>query len=269
MSVVDPYAEAVDHGPVRFLHRLNPLAKAAGPIPAMVFVFFTRDILTPAALLALALLTILVGAALRWRGLLGLLLGFPVGILVFSLSFGLWSDPSLYPGSPSVLQLGQWHFTIGQWWAGLATAMRLAAVLALALIAGVSTTGVDLTRAMVQQLHVPYRIGYTALAAFRFVPRFRTDLETIRAAHRVRGMTARRGPIAAAGRWFGYIVPLLAGGIRHAERVALSMDGRGFGYAATRTERHVIRWRARDWAFTLGYWVLSAAIVTVALLIRR
>ena len=73
----------------------------------------------------------------------------------------------------------------------------------LSLIAGLTTTGPDLVRATVQQLRVPYRIGYTALAAFRFVPRFGHELEVIRQAHRVRGAHGGRGPFAAVARWFG------------------------------------------------------------------
>ena len=100
----------------------------------------------------------------------------------------------------------------------------------------------------VQQLRVPYRIGYTALAAFRFVPRFGYELDVIRQAHRVRGAHGGRGPFAAAARWWGYVVPLLAGGIRHAERVALAMDARAFGAHADRTERHLVPWRGADTA---------------------
>jgi hypothetical protein len=35
-------------------------------------------------------------------------------------------------------------------------------------------------------------------------------------------------------------VPLLAGAIRHAERVALAMDARAFGAHPDRTERHLV-----------------------------
>jgi energy-coupling factor transporter transmembrane protein EcfT len=56
------------------------------------------------------------------------------------------------------------------------------------------------------------------------VPRFGHELDVIRQAHRVRGAHGGRGPFAAVARWWGYIVPLLAGAIRHAERVALAMD---------------------------------------------
>jgi energy-coupling factor transport system permease protein len=261
MSAVDPYREAIEHGPAAFLYRLNPLAKAFGPIPVMVVMFFVRDSWTPLAVLAFALAVVLVGSRPGWRVVVALVVGIPLGILVFSVSFGIWSDVSRLPDSAVILQLGAWRFTVAQWLVGLSTATRLAAVLVLTLISGLTTTGVDLTRSMVQQLRVPYRVGYAALAAFRFVPRFATELELIRAAHRVRGMDAGRGPIAAVRRWTGRVVPLLAGGIRHAERVALAMDGRGFGYAATRTERHLTPWRARDWVFTIGFWVVCSGIV--------
>jgi energy-coupling factor transport system permease protein len=144
---------------------------------------------------------------------------------------------------------------------GLATALRIVAILLLSLIAGVTSTGPDLVRAMVQNLRVPYRIGYTALAALRFVPRFGHELEIIRAAHRVRGTDAGRGPVASVRRLIGYAVPLLASAIRHAERVALAMDARAFGAHPTRTERHLTPWRLRDTVFVVAFLLASAIIM--------
>ena len=46
----DPYAAPRDYGPVRFLHRLNPLSKIAAPLPAMGLLLFARDIATALAL---------------------------------------------------------------------------------------------------------------------------------------------------------------------------------------------------------------------------
>jgi energy-coupling factor transport system permease protein len=143
---------------------------------------------------------------------------------------------------------------------GLATGLRLVAIVALALLAGLTTTGPDLARSLVQQLRVPYRVGYTAIAAFRFVPRFRHELDIIRQAHRVRGAHGRRGPFAAIARGVGYVVPLLAGAIRHAERVALAMDARAFGAFPDRTERHTVPLRARDVVFVALFLAVSAAL---------
>lgn len=258
-AVIDPWVRELPAG--RFLYRLNPLAKLAAPLPAMVLLVFARDLATPIAFLALAYLLLFAGARLTGRLALLLLVALPVGAAILSLGMAVWTDPARVDSSVVVLRLGDWLLSGGALLVGLATGARLAAIIALALLAGLTTSGPDLVRAGVQQLRVPYRIGYTALAAFRFVPRFGHELDVIRQAHRVRGAHSGRGPFAAVARWWGYIVPLLAGAIRHAERVALAMDARAFGAHATRTERHLVPWRGHDTLFVLLFWAASAGIL--------
>lgn len=257
----DPYAGRVPSSPVRFLYPLNPLAKLAAPLPAIVLLVFVRDLATPIAFLVLSYAILLVGVRFS-AGLATVLAALPVGAIVIGVGFSLWTDPARVDQSVVVVQLGSWSLYGGALSVGLATGARIAAIVALTLIAGVSTTGPDLVRATVQQLHVPYRIGYTALAAFRFVPRFGHELDVIRQAHRVRGAHGGHGPLAAVARWFGYVVPLMAGAIRHAERVALAMDARAFGAYPDRTERHLVPFRARDAVFIVLLWAVSAAIFT-------
>lgn len=259
MTSTDPYARAVPSA--RFLHGLNPLSKIAAPLPAMTVLFLARGLITPATFIALGLALLLIGASLQPRALVGLLVGLPLAGGVMSLSFGLWTDPSAVSQQVVLMRIGGYSFSLAALAVGAATALRLVALIVLSLLAGITTTGADLTRSLTQQLKLPYRISYTALAAFRFVPLLGQDLRLIRAAHRVRGVDNRRGPIAAGRRWMGWIVPLLAGGIRHAERVAWSMDSRGFGAHPTRTERHLVPFRARDWTFMVGFWVATAVIV--------
>ncbi|MET1051494.1 MAG: energy-coupling factor transporter transmembrane component T [Mycetocola sp.] len=260
---VDPYA-SVDATPRAFLHRLNPLAKLAAPLPFMAWLLFVRDLWTPLAFLIVAVLLLLLGAQLSLRWITALVVGIPLGVLVLSLSFGLWTDASRVDSTTLLVQIGDYRFFSGAWLTGLATALRLAAILALALIPGLTTTGPDLVRASVQHLRVPYRIGYTALAAYRFVPRFRHDLDHIRQAHRVRGVTGGAGPVAGIRRSFGYVVPLLAGAIRHAERVSFAMDSRAFGAHPTRTERHLVPLRARDAVFVGVFWIVGITLLVVA-----
>lgn len=260
-SSFDPYAQRVEASPVRFLYGLNPLAKLAAPLPAMVLLVFVRDATAPAAFLALAYVVLLVGVNFTGRLAAILLLALPLGALVIGFGFSLWTDASRVDQSVVVWQIGGWALYGGALEVGFATGLRLAAIVALTLIAGLSTTGPDLVRAGVQQLRVPYRIGYTALAAFRFVPRFGHELDVIRQAHRVRGAHGGRGPFAAVARWFGYVVPLMAGAIRHAERVALAMDARAFGAHPDRTERYFVPFRARDIVFIVLFWAVSAAVL--------
>jgi energy-coupling factor transport system permease protein len=258
-ATVDPYGAA--EAPGRFLFALNPLAKLAAPLPAMLLLVFARDLATPLAFLALAYVVLLSGARLTGRLALLLAVAIPAAAIVLGLGMSLWADASRLDTSVTVVQIGGWSLYGGAVLLGMATAVRLAAIVALALIAGLTSSGPDLVRASVQQLRVPYRIGYTALAAFRFVPRFGYELEVIRQAHRVRGSHGGRGPFASLARWWGYIVPLLAGAIRHAERVALAMDARAFGAHQDRTERHLVPWRTRDTVFVAVFWLVSAGIL--------
>ena len=268
MSVIDPYKARVVRSPVHFLHGLNPLAKIAAPLPAMIFLILARGIPMPLAFLLLGMLIVLVGTQLRPRTVLMLLVGFPLLAALLSVSFGIWTDPARADQSVLLLQIGDYRLYLGSLALGLGTALRLLALFILTLIAGLSTTGPDLVRSLVQQLRVPYRVGYTALAAFRFVPRFGHELAVIRSAHRVRGMTGGRGPIAGIRRYVGYVIPLLAGAIRHAERVALAMDARAFGAHKSRTERYSVPFRARDWIFILLFWVATAAIILIVPLLE-
>ncbi|MBO9626358.1 MAG: energy-coupling factor transporter transmembrane protein EcfT [Microbacterium sp.] len=246
------------------MYGLNPLAKIAGVLPAIIALVFVRDLATPAAFLVLSLVVILVGARLTGRTAAILFAALPLGILLIGVGFSIWVDAALVDDTAALLRLGDWTLYAGALGIGFATSLRLGAIIALALIGGLTTTGPDLVRAGVQQLRVPYRIGYTALAAFRFVPRFGHELSVIRAAHRVRGHHGGRGPFARIARGWGYIVPLLAGAIRHAERVALAMDSRAFGAHPTRTERHLVPFRRRDVVFIVLAVAVSAAVFVIA-----
>lgn len=267
----NPYAERAPAPPARFLYRLNPLAKLVGPLPAMIIIVFTRDHATPLAFVVLALVLLLVGAQLRAAVAVALVVGTAVGVVVLGVTFGVWVDPTRVDDTTAaasvvLMQVGDWRFTLAAYLIGLATALRVAAIVLLSLIAGLTTTGPELVRAMVQNLRVPYRVGYTALAALRFVPRFRHELGVIRAAHRVRGIDTGRGPVAAVRRSISYAIPLLASAIRHAERVALAMDARAFGAHEMRTERILSRWRVRDTVFVAAFWLVSVAIVWAGIL---
>lgn len=260
VQTFDPYASVTASSPRQFLYALNPLAKVAAVAPAMLVLIFVRDLSTPAVFLVLSVLLIVVGARLTVRTAALLFIALPVGMIAIGVGFSVWVDAARVDGTPAMLQIGDWTLYQGALAIGFATALRLGAIIALALIGGLTTTGPDLVRASVQQLRVPYRIGYTALAAFRFVPRFGHELAVIRAAHRVRGHHGGSGPFARIARGWGYIVPLLAGAIRHAERVALAMDSRAFGAHPTRTERHLVPFRVRDTVFIICCLAASAAI---------
>jgi energy-coupling factor transport system permease protein len=235
------------------LRSYNPVVKVLAPVPAMVVAGLSRDLWTPAVLGAVALLMLLIGGRLRGRALFWLLAGPPLLVGLLTFSFGVWTDPALVDDTTAVLEIGPFTLWSGALVIGLATGLRVVAVMLLALIAGLTTDGTDLVRSMITHLRMPYRIGYAGFAAMRFVPRFRRDLEIIRLAHRVRGVDGGRGPVATLRRYNGYAVPLLAGAMRHGDRVSLAMEARGFGAHRTRTERRHVPMRVRDAALALWF----------------
>lgn len=259
----DPYATVAEPSPRRFLHALNPLAKVAGVAPAMVVLIFVRDLVTPAAFLLLSLILIVVGARLTARSAALLFLALPVGMVAIALGFSLWVDPALVAHTPVVARIGDWTLFQGALAVGAATALRLGSIIALALIGGLTTTGPDLVRASVQQLRVPYRIGYTALAAFRFVPRFGHELSVIRAAHRVRGHHGGSGPFARLARGWG-VHRAAAGGSDPACGACRSRHGLPrLRRARLATERHLVPFRLRDTVFIGCCLAASAAILVI------
>ena len=242
-----------------FLHRVNPLTKLVFTVVVMVVLTVIVDPLTPLAVALLGVVAIVVLGRVPLGQVLRTLV--PFGLV----SFGLFWTTALFYAAPTSV-LAEWGplvvSTDGIAY-GVAIMFRLLAIFVVSLMFTLTTDSTALLQALVQRAHVSPRFGYGIIAAYRFVPLFDGQLASIRAAHRVRGVSSSGGPAAQYRRLVSHMLPLLAGGIRHAERVALAMDARGFGdSSATRTyyRRSVFGWR--DAVFGVG-----AAGVLLAILI--
>jgi energy-coupling factor transport system permease protein len=243
------------------LHRLNPLSKVLATLPALIFVALTTEPYTPLASIALTVSVILglgripIGRFLRIAGPMLLLMS------GFLLVYPLVVREELVRHSPLLFALGPLRVYQAGALYGLATALRVYALLLLSLLFTLTTDASDFIRALVQQWRLPYKIGYGALAAFRFVPMLQSELGVIRAAHQVRGVAEGDGLRAQWRRMQRYAVPLLATAIRRAERTALAMDGRAFGAFPTRTYYRTMRFQPHDFLFIGGFWLVSALLV--------
>jgi energy-coupling factor transport system permease protein len=144
---------------------------------------------------------------------------------------------------------------------GTTTATRLLAVALPGLLAFATIDAVDLTDALVQQLHVPPRFGYGALAALRLMPMLAEDWRHQALAARARGISPR-GPVARVRDVMRRVLGLLVTAIRRATRLALALDARGFD-GATRATARPSAWTRSDTAWAVGG-VGAAAAITVA-----
>ena len=221
------------------LARANPLAKLGAAAIVMLVLFLSVDPVTPALILvaiacAVPLSGISAGALLRRT--------WPVFIAAIGASAvnGLFGSDG-----PSLM-------------AGVATGLRLIAIALAGVVAFITIDPTDLADSLMQYLHASPRFAVGALAAFRLLPIFAAEWETIGLARRARGIDDGGSWLARIASFRERSFTLLVAAIRRGVRLALAMDARGF---ADMTCRSI----ARPQHFTgLDQMLLAAALATAA-----
>lgn len=243
------------------LHRLNPLTKILATAPVILFLALVTDPYTPAVFVALfALTSVALGRVplIRYVKTVVPLLVLVTGFLFF---YPFVVDPARVAGTAVAFEVGSLQVRWGGIVFGAATALRILALILGTLLFVLTTDSTDFIRALVQQWRMPYRIGYSAMAAYRFIPMLRSEMAVIQAAHKVRGISDRGGLKAQYDRAKRYAVPLLATAIRKAERTALAMDSRAFGSYSDRTYYKKLVFKPVDWLFIIAFWLVCVAII--------
>ena len=213
------------------LARAHPLAKIGAALVLMFALFITIDPLTPALVLIAEIAAVpLIGIPSRalFRRALPAFIG-AIGIGFFN---------ALLSGD-----------VIG----GVAIGLRLVGIALAGIVAVASIDPTELADALVEHLHAPRRFTVGALAAFRLMPLFADEWQTIAMARRARGLD--NGRIA----FFSMTRALLVAAIRRATRLAVAMDGRGFADPGCRTLARPRAIDARDWS-------LIAAAIAIAVM---
>ena len=238
------------------LGRTSPVVKLGIAIVWLIGLAATLHPLPPVVLAAVAL-----AAGLTIGGIPPLVLGrtlAPVWLaaLAIGLSNMLFSAANGDPTAVTLLQLGPIRVTEEAFVAGVSIMLRVAAIACVGAVFALTTDSTRLADSLVVQARVPARFAYGALAAYGAIPRFSEDLATLRQARRIRGLRAGWHPSLFVG--------LLVLAIRHADRMAVSMDARAFG-SGPRTHYRKIRWAPMD----LVVAVAAAATLVIALVLGR
>lgn len=247
-----------------FLHRLNPLTKLVFVGSVMIALTLIVDPITPLIVAFLVLLTMIVLGRIPPGALLRTLRLFLVAAFGLFWTTAFFYAPAAGTAVHSLLRLGPAVLTDQGAAYGASITFRILAIFAASLLFTFTTDPTALLQALIQQWHLNHRFGYGVLAAYRFVPLFESQLAGIRAAHRVRGVPEGGGLTTRYRRLTGYLVPLLAGGVRQAERVAVAMDARGFGAYPTRTFYRRSAFQFGDLAFAGGA-ILVLAVTLLGL----
>lgn len=241
------------------LQKLNPVVKLAVLLTVIAAMLFVSDPWIPLFMVGLA------GLMLRLFGAVPLRTFFiimsPFGL--FALSF-LWIH-ALFPAERGETVL----FTVGflviakeNVLTGVTFGLRALVFASWSMMFVLTTEPTKLMLSLIQHCRLPARYGYGMMAAYRFLPILQEELRIIRNAHRIRGLGETGG---WKGKWQElkrYAIPLLAGAIRKADRVAIAMESKGFN-DGRRIFYREISFSGMDAAYGL----FMAAILTALLLL--
>src|SRR5712692_9061097 len=216
------------------LAHAHPLAKIAGALVLMIALFITIDPVTPTLVLIAEI------AAIP-------LIGIPARALL----------RRALPAFIGAIGIGFFNALLsGDIAGGVAIGLRLLGIALAGIVAVASIDPTDLSDALVEHLHAPRRFTIGALAAFRLMPLFADEWQTIAMARRARGLD--NGRVTA---FFSMTRTLLVAAIRRATRLAVAMDGRGFADPGS-----PCRTLARPRPVTARDWLLVVASLAVAAL---
>ncbi len=103
------------------------------------------------------------------------------------------------------------------------------------------------------RLKIPYRYSFALVIALRFLPLFDSENQVVRLAQKSRGIQPEMGGLRKILRTIQYtFFPLLVSSLSRVESLAISMDGRGFGYRSNRTYFRKSHWKLSDTALILA-----------------
>jgi energy-coupling factor transport system permease protein len=244
-----------------FLHRLNPLSKLLVALPQMLLMLLVSEPWTPLAFVALSILVLFTLGRISFQRFLRLLWPLLTIAVLFVALYPFLVRQSLVSDTPLIFQFGPIALYQGGLYLAAVSGLRVLALLTASLPFSLTSDSADFVRALVQQARLPYRIGYSTLAAFRFVPMLQSEMSVVQAAHRVRGVDDRAGWRGTLERLRRSAVPLLTTAIRQAERTALAMDARAFGAYEQRSYFRRMRFGRADWLYVFGGLAVSVGIL--------
>ncbi len=247
-----------------FLHGLNPLSKLLAISPIAIFLAITTNIWTPLIFISFTILTTLICGRISFLQYMKICFPMFLFILCFILLYPLMVSKQINEGSKLIFSYSFIHIYEGGVLFGLATGLRLLSLLVLSLLFTLTTNSSDFIRSLIQQWKLNYRFGFGVLAVLRFIPILMKQFRLVKMAHQVRGYTSEKRFSKLAERTKRYALPLLSASIRHAERMAYSMDSRAFGAYPTRTYLRKSIMTKRDYFFIIGFW--SASLLLIYLL---
>lgn len=212
-------------------HSLHPVTKTLFLFLMIAAPFFTTSLFLTIGIFFLYMILLLI--ARGWQNLLKV---WKVLILFWIFTFVIWI---LIPR----LRGEAWSYENA---AMLAT--RIDSFVLTGLLFSTTTRIEEFTYALTR-LGIPYRAAFAISLGFRLVPLFYQNLQIIIAAQKSRGVDLDSGGIVKKTKQYIPIMGILISyGIRNADMMSMSLEGKGFGYSPVRTSYLQPRFGVGDFA---------------------
>ena len=243
-----------------FLQRVNPTLKLICVFVVIFMMIFIFDPWTPLILFVLTISVIAIFGGVSIRFLFLLLLPFRL----FAFSF-VWINVA-FPserGETILFYIGSMPVAKENLMIGISLGLRSFVFISWSLLFVLTTEPTKFMLSLIQHCKLSPRFGFAMMAAYRFFPMFRQELQQVRAAHRIRGLGELRGLKGRLQETKRYVIPLLSSAIRKAERVAIAMESKGFDGSRKRSYYYVIPWTRMDIVFGSSFILFCVALLFV------
>lgn len=222
------------------LHGLSPITKMVGLLLLFAAPLCTnRPFLLIGPLGVVLVLTALSRAWIHLRRIL------PFLLLLLLFSLVLWTF--LYRGAAAGVHLGPLRLSKESVLYGLGMGMRLDTMLLVGMIF-LSVTRVEEFTAGLNRMGLPFAVCFALSLAFRLVPLFLSEVQTVVEAQRARGLEIDTGTLFARVRkYVPLLVPTLVLAIRHTDLLSMALEGKGFGAQPGRSSYLQVHMKGRDY----------------------
>ncbi|WML38143.1 energy-coupling factor transporter transmembrane component T [Neobacillus sp. OS1-2] len=238
-----------------WLSSLNPACKLLAHFLAMFILMAISD---PKETFGIWLIAVFIGIFLGgWRMsyLLKRLLpylGFFILIFWMMAAFGKGEEP--------IWSWAWFHVTEESLNHGLTISLRMLGFVTFGLLFTSTTDLTSFIMSLIHQCKLSPKWAYGFLAGFRFIPLFQSELNQMKAAHKIRGYKQKNSWKA----FMRYSLPLFTQGVRKSERIAIAMEARGFTGTRNRTYYQTTSLGAKDLVYLIGLLLMIFGVCAIS-----
>lgn len=239
------------------LHRMNPSVKFVIVMICMLTLAFFFNPWTPLIFWLSIIVVQIFLSHISWRKWGLLMLPF------FIAAFGYLWTTLLFADSrtgPVLWSIGSVEITMSQLNHALSLSFRVLAFSSLSLLFALTTDPIIFIRSLMQQLKLSPKIAYGIMVGYQFLPLLKDEFIQVQQVQKLRGLDDQSNIFKRIIGLRRVLIPMLAGAVRKAEKVAFAMEARGFTGEPRRVFYHKVTIEKND--FMLAFLFIGLLLIS-------